>query len=59
MCLVYFFGVEGKGEEGSKNPHRLTFCFPLNWRDLEGRGEEANHIITILIILTNLSSYLF
>jgi hypothetical protein len=39
-----WFKVNGgnvRGEEGSKIPHKLTFCFPPNWRDSEGRrGEE-------------------
>jgi hypothetical protein len=55
MCLVHFFGGEGRGEEGSKIPHRLTFCFPPNWRDLEGRGGKVRFVIIILITLTKLS----
>jgi hypothetical protein len=32
-----FIFLEGRGEEGNKISHRLTFCFPPNSRDLEGR----------------------
>jgi hypothetical protein len=40
MCLVQFLRGERRGEEGSKIPHKPTFCFPPNWRNLEGRGGE-------------------
>jgi hypothetical protein len=42
-----------RGEEGSKIPHKLNFCFLPNWRDLEGRG------FLDFIKLTKLSSLYF
>jgi hypothetical protein len=51
MYLVQFLGGEGRDEEGSKLPHKLTFCFPPNWGDLEGREALLN-----FIKLTKLSS---
>jgi hypothetical protein len=53
--LVHFFN-KGRGRE--EREYKTIFSSP-NWRDLEGRGGKANHVITILIILTYLSSYLF
>jgi hypothetical protein len=44
--LVQFLRGEGRGEEGSKTPPKANFCFPPNWRDLEGRGGKL-----ILILL--------
>ena len=36
-CLVQFLEGKGREEEGSKNLHRLIYCFPPNWSFLEGR----------------------
>jgi hypothetical protein len=63
MCLVQFLGGEVRGEEGSKIPHILNFCFPPNWGDLEGRGGKIcycniNYIdIFILIFILKYQNY--
>jgi hypothetical protein len=54
---VLMRGGEGRG--GEQNPSYTHFLLPPILEGFGGGGGEANYIITIIIIMTYLSSYLF